>query len=60
MMHQKIPAAKNCDKKADGCNLNILKEPLQKKVNCVLCCTYTYGSQTAAIVLKSFDGDSGN
>jgi len=52
-MHEgKIPAAKNCDKKADGCNLNIITESLEKDIRYVLCCSYTYGGQTAAIVLK--------
>jgi len=47
-----IPAAKNCDKKAEGCNLNILKQTQHKNVHCVLCCGYTYGGQTAAVILK--------
>ena len=49
----KIPAAKNCDRKAAGCNLNIVKQPIEKKIRYALCCSYTYGGQTAAIVLKS-------
>ena len=56
MQEGKIPAAKNCDKKADGCNLNIVTEAQQKELNCVLCCSYTYGGQTAAVVLKKFKG----
>jgi len=52
----KIPAAKNCDKKITGCNLNIVNRPLQKKIRYALCCSYTYGGQTAAVVLKNFDG----
>ena len=51
----KIPAAKNCDKKADGCNLNIVTEALEKDIRYVLCCSYTYGGQTAAVVLKKFN-----
>ena len=47
-----IPAAKNCDKKANGCSLNIVKQPLQKNIRYALCCSYTYGGQTAAVVLK--------
>jgi len=50
-----IPAAKNCDRKADGCNLNIVKQPQQKNIRYVLCCSYTYGGQTAAIVLKKVE-----
>lgn len=47
-----IPAAKNCDKKTEGCNLNIVKKPMKKDIRYVLCCSYTYGGQTAAVVLK--------
>jgi len=55
MKEGKIPAAKNCDKKANGCNLNIVKQPLQKEIRYALCCSYTYGGQTAAIILKKFE-----
>jgi 3-oxoacyl-[acyl-carrier-protein] synthase II len=48
----RIPAAKNCDKKAPGCNLNIVNQPKQQKIHYVLCCSYTYGGQTAAVVLR--------
>ena len=34
----KIPAAKNCDKKAEGCNLNIVTEEIKKEIRYVLCC----------------------
>ena len=47
-----IPAAKNCDRKADGCNLNIVNQPQKMKIRYALCCSYTYGGQTAAIILK--------
>jgi 3-oxoacyl-[acyl-carrier-protein] synthase II len=53
----KIPAAKNCDNKANGCNLNITDQMQQKDIRYALCCSYTYGGQTAAIVLKKFDGE---
>jgi 3-oxoacyl-[acyl-carrier-protein] synthase II len=49
----RIPAAKNCDNKADGCNLNIVKQAQETNVNYALCCSYTYGGQTAAVVLKN-------
>jgi 3-oxoacyl-[acyl-carrier-protein] synthase II len=58
MTDGKIPAAKNCDRKPDGCNLNIVKEPEQKKICYTLCCSYTYGGQTAAIVLKNLDSET--
>ncbi len=51
----KIGAAKNCDNKAPGCRLNIAKQILQKNIRYALCCSYTFGGQTAAVVLKSFD-----
>ncbi|MFC1676122.1 beta-ketoacyl-[acyl-carrier-protein] synthase family protein [Planctomycetota bacterium] len=47
-----IPAAKNCDKKAEGCNLNIITQSQKANIKYALCCSYTYGGQTAAIVLK--------
>lgn len=52
MTQGKIPAAKNCQKKAPGCNLNIITKPLQKKIRYALCCSYTYGGQTAAVILR--------
>lgn len=55
MAEGKIPAAKNCNKKVDGCNLNIVRWPQQKKIRCALCCSYTYGGQTAALVLKNLN-----
>jgi len=54
----KIPAAKNCDSKADGCNLNIVIQPQERNLRYVLCCSYTFGGQTTAVVLKSFDGET--
>jgi 3-oxoacyl-[acyl-carrier-protein] synthase II len=52
MTESRIPAAKNCNTKADGCNLNIVKQAQQTNINYALCCSYTYGGQTAAVVLK--------
>jgi 3-oxoacyl-[acyl-carrier-protein] synthase II len=51
----KIPAAKNFKKKTEGCNLNIITKSLEKKLRNVLCCSYTYGGQTAAIILKNIE-----
>jgi 3-oxoacyl-[acyl-carrier-protein] synthase II len=53
MKEGQIPAAKNCDKKANGCNLNIVAKPRKGDIRYALCCSYTYGGQTAAIVLKN-------
>ncbi|MFA5251863.1 MAG: beta-ketoacyl-[acyl-carrier-protein] synthase family protein [Phycisphaerae bacterium] len=50
-----IPAAKNCTKTAAGCNLNIVKETIKADIRYALCCGYTYGGQTAAVVLKKFE-----
>ena len=55
MTDSKIPAAKNCDKKADGCNLNIANQPQEKKIRFALSCSYSYGGQTAAVVLKKLN-----
>jgi 3-oxoacyl-[acyl-carrier-protein] synthase II len=48
-----IPAAKNCQQKNKECKLNIAKSQIKKKINYVLCTSYTYGGQTAAVVLKN-------
>jgi len=50
-----IPAAKNCVKKAAGCNLNIATTAQKTKIRYALCCGYTYGGQTAAVVLRKFE-----
>jgi len=55
MANGKIPAAKNCERNADGCNLNIKTEPQQSEIHYALCCSYTYGGQTAAVILKKPD-----
>jgi len=55
MTEGKIPAARNCDRQANGCNLNIASQAQQTDINYALCCSYTYGGQTAALVLKKFD-----
>lgn len=52
MRDGKIPAAKNCDRKAEGCDLNIVTEPREAKIRYALSCSYSYGGQTAAVVLK--------
>ena len=48
----KIGAAKNCDNKAPGCKLNINNELLETEISHALCCGYTFGGQTAALVVK--------
>jgi len=51
----RIPAAINCDEKAEGCELNILSQPRETDIRYALSCSYTYGGQTAAVVLKRID-----
>jgi 3-oxoacyl-[acyl-carrier-protein] synthase II len=60
MNESKIPAAKNCDRKVNRCNLNIARQPQHTNIRYALCSSYTYGGQTAAVVLKSFDGETMN
>ena len=55
MADGKIPAAKNCNRRADGCNLNIANMMQEKDIRYALSCSYTYGGQTTAIVLKKPD-----
>jgi len=50
-----VPAAKNFARPADGCELNIATRPRQGKIRHALCCSYTHGGQTAALVIKRFD-----
>lgn len=50
-----IPAARNFHKAIDGCYLHIVTEPVQREIGYALCCCYTYGGQTAAVVLKHLD-----
>jgi len=55
MENNTIPAAVNCENKADWCNLNIATTEQKADIKYVLSCSYTYGGQTAAIVLKKND-----
>jgi 3-oxoacyl-[acyl-carrier-protein] synthase II len=52
----KIPAARNCDNKADWCRLNISEKEQKRDIKYALCCNYTFGGQVAAVVLKKYDG----
>ena len=55
MKEGKIPGAVNCDTRTDGCNLNIADQPRERNIRYALSCSYTYGGQTAALVLKKPD-----
>ncbi len=50
-----IPPARNFDKPAPGCHLNVSTQQREGRIRHALCCSYTHGGQTAAIVLKAFD-----
>ena len=60
MSEGKIPPAKNCETRADGCDLNIVSKLQEKKIRYALSCSYTYGGQTAAVILKNVDGEMVN
>jgi 3-oxoacyl-[acyl-carrier-protein] synthase II len=48
-----IPSAKNCENASS--KLNIVRQQIKKNIKYVLCCSYTYGGQTAAVVLKKYE-----
>jgi 3-oxoacyl-[acyl-carrier-protein] synthase II len=50
-----IPAARNFHKAAEGCRLHIATQRRQRPIRHALCCSYTHGGQTAAILLKRFE-----
>ena len=52
MKNGTIGAAYNFKAPTQGCTLNIPKTPIQKEIKHVLCCGYSYGGQTAAVVLR--------
>ncbi len=53
-----IPAAKNFERAAKGCNLNIVTRQQTGRIRHALCCSYTHGGQTAALVLKAYHKDT--
>jgi 3-oxoacyl-[acyl-carrier-protein] synthase II len=55
MQTDQIPAARNFETPAEGCGLNVVTEPLEHQIEYALSCSYTYGGQTAALVLRRFD-----
>jgi 3-oxoacyl-[acyl-carrier-protein] synthase II len=52
---QTVGASKNYDTPAQGCELNIAKQKINKDINCALCCGYSFGGQTAAVVVKKYE-----
>ncbi|MHC5185377.1 MAG: beta-ketoacyl-[acyl-carrier-protein] synthase family protein [Planctomycetota bacterium] len=55
IMHQKIGPVKNVESAA---GLNIATEPVDKEINYALCCGYSFGGQTAALVIKRYKEDA--
>lgn len=55
--HQKIGPVKHIESAADS-GLNIATEPVDKEINYALCCGYSFGGQTAALVIKRYKEDA--
>jgi 3-oxoacyl-[acyl-carrier-protein] synthase II len=53
-----IPPAQNFQKPAEGCRLNVVTKRREGRIGHALCCSYTFGGQTAALVLKAFEEDT--
>ena len=58
IVHQKIGPAKNFTSAATGCELNITTEAVDKEINYALCFGYSFGGQTAALVIKRYKKDA--
>lgn len=50
-----IPAARNFTRPMEGCHLNVVSRSRQAAIRYAMCCSYTHGGQTAAVVIKRFD-----
>ena len=48
--------ALNFTELAKGCGLNLIKDGFKGPIDTVLCCGYSFGGQTAAVVLKRVKG----
>ena len=55
LKNKKIGPAINYDTPADGCRLNISKKCTEKEINYALCCGYSFGGQTAAVVIRKYE-----
>jgi len=58
MVENVIPPARNFDRPAEGCQLNVLTQRREGRIGHALCCSYTFGGQIAALVLRAFDKDA--
>lgn len=54
MKHGQIGPSVNYTRPADGCELNISATPVTKEMTYALCCGYSFGGQTAALVVKKY------
>lgn len=50
-----VPSARNFVSPADGCRLRVVTKAEKRRIRHALCCSYTYGGQTAAVVLKQIN-----
>jgi len=53
MQLSRIPGAKNLTEKAMNCALAIHTQTMEKPIRYALCCSYSYGGQCAAVILKN-------
>jgi len=51
-----VPAARNFQQIRPGCRLKINTSPVAARVDRVLCCSFTYGGQAAAVILGRWQG----
>ncbi|HDS83642.1 MAG TPA: beta-ketoacyl-[acyl-carrier-protein] synthase family protein [Phycisphaerales bacterium] len=51
----KIGPSRNAERSAEGCRLKLTQNVVEKPVRNVLCCGYSFGGQTAAIIIKKFE-----
>jgi len=54
MNERVIPPAQNFTRPADGCHLNIVTAGREGAIRHALCCSHTFGGQTAAVVLQAY------
>ncbi len=53
--HATVGRAVNFETPAEGVRLRLEKQPVQKKIRYALCCGYSFGGQTAAVVLRNIE-----
>ena len=51
----KIGPSGNFERAVSGSRLNISKTPVEKQIRNVLCCGYSFGGQTAAVIIKKYE-----